>query len=165
MKQESDLVQAAAAAFGERVTLEQFALAVERGGPGSAASKMRPLAELYGLTVVERDLAWFLSEGVLAPQQGRAVAAAARELCRDLSAQMTTLVDAFGIPEHLVAAPIAGDWEAYNVGDNRGEIAGPWDPSGASHRAAQGAPNDAEADTAAGHSHLTPGGPPAFYQQ
>lgn len=164
MKQESDLVQAAAAAFGERVTLEQSALNVERGG---AAAKLRPLAELYGLTVVERDLAWFLAEGVLTPQQGRAVVAAARELCRDLSAQMLTLVEAFGIPEHLVAAPIAGDWETYNKTDNRGELAGPWDPMSAVHHhrgGAGGGAQDAE-DQPAGHSHITPGGPPAFYQQ
>lgn len=127
MKQESDLVQATAAAFGERVTLEQFALAVERDASG-VAGKLRPLAELYGLTVVERDLAWFLAEGILSPAQGRAVVAEARGLCRDLSAQMTQLVDAFGIPDHLVAAPIAGDWEAYNARDNRGELTGAWDP-------------------------------------
>lgn len=28
--------------------------------------------------------------------------------------QAQALVDSFGIPDHLVAAPIAGDWEKYN---------------------------------------------------
>ena len=32
------------------------------------------------------------------------------------------LVESFGIPTHLVAAPIAEDWEGYNVTDNQGEL-------------------------------------------
>jgi hypothetical protein len=35
-----------------------------------------------------------------------------------------TLIDSFGIPEHLVAAPIAGDWARYNEADNQGELLG-----------------------------------------
>lgn len=47
-----------------------------------------------------------------------------RELCARLAAHGQQLVDAFGIPEHLVAAPIAADWETYNVTDNQGELIG-----------------------------------------
>ena len=77
---------------------------------------------------------------------------------------MTLFVDAFGIPDHLVAAPIAADWEAYNAVDNRGELAPPWDPSLATHRAAHGGGLDGGAlgDDGlgtAGHSHVIPGGP------
>lgn len=32
------------------------------------------------------------------------------------------LANSFGIPQHLVAAPIADDWEGYNVTDNQGEL-------------------------------------------
>lgn len=32
------------------------------------------------------------------------------------------LANSFGIPQHLVAAPIAGNWEGYNVTDNQGEL-------------------------------------------
>ena len=67
----------------------------------------------------------------------------------------------FGIPEHLVAAPIAGDWEAFNVRDNNGEIAAPWDPATASHAAAAAHAGHDDHEPA-GHGHLTPGGPPAF---
>ncbi len=35
------------------------------------------------------------------------------------------MIDAFGIPPHLQAAPIAADWEAYNKVDNQGELMGP----------------------------------------
>jgi acyl-CoA oxidase len=39
-------------------------------------------------------------------------------------------VAAFGVPEYLVAAPIAGDWEYYNRFDNRGELRGDAFPGG-----------------------------------
>jgi acyl-CoA oxidase len=47
-----------------------------------------------------------------------------RELCRELGPSSLRLVDAFGIPDHLVAAPIASDWAEYNKTDNRGELLG-----------------------------------------
>ena len=31
-------------------------------------------------------------------------------------------MDSFGIPDHLIAAPIAEDWETFNVSDNQGEL-------------------------------------------
>lgn len=47
---------------------------------------------------------------------------ACRELCVKLAPSGQQLVDSFGIPLHLVAAPIAEDWEGYNVTDNQGEL-------------------------------------------
>lgn len=49
---------------------------------------------------------------------------ASRELCQQLAPSSQALVDAFGIPDHLVAAPIATDWEGYNKVDNQGELSG-----------------------------------------
>lgn len=46
------------------------------------------------------------------------------ELCRKLGRESVALVEAFGIPEHLLAAPIASDWVKYNVVDNQGELTG-----------------------------------------
>jgi acyl-CoA oxidase len=40
------------------------------------------------------------------------------KLCQQVGLQATTIVEAFGIPDHLVAAPIAGDWIKYNEVDN-----------------------------------------------
>lgn len=46
------------------------------------------------------------------------------DLCRTLGAESVALVEAFGIPEHLLAAPIASDWVTYNAVDNQGELTG-----------------------------------------
>jgi len=152
MHQESDSVQAAALAYGERVVFDAFAAAVAAAPPRAAAT-LAPLLALYGTHCCERDAAWFLAEGVLSPAQARALLAASRALCGTVGGVMGPLVEAFGIPEHLVQAPIAGDWERYNEGDNRGEVAGPWHASGAQEHGL------AEDVAPAGHSHA-PGGAP-----
>ena len=46
----------------------------------------------------------------------------AAKLCTELGPQMLQLVDAFGIPEEMLSAPIARDWVQYNSYDNQGEV-------------------------------------------
>jgi hypothetical protein len=63
-------------------------------------------------------------QSLVQPSAGREVPARIRSLCIDLSAHTQQIIAAFGIPDHLVAAPIAADWEKYNEVDNRGELFG-----------------------------------------
>lgn len=55
-----------------------------------------------------QDLAWFLTEGLLTLEAGRAVPAAVRGLCAALAPHYRTLADAFGIPDHLVGGRCLG---------------------------------------------------------
>jgi acyl-CoA oxidase len=48
--------------------------------------------------------------------------AAIKALCNEIGHQSPAIVESFGIPEHLLVAPIAADWIKYNVVDNRGEL-------------------------------------------
>ena len=48
-----------------------------------------------------------------------------RQLVAVVAPNAQQLVNAFGIPDRLVAAPVAGNWEAYNKYDNQGELRGP----------------------------------------
>jgi acyl-CoA oxidase len=158
MKAQSDLVQHAALAYGEREVLEACVRAMEGAnaaaagpfavpadgaaaafapppplGPAAArqaAASARPLlmptVVLFAASCVEADLAWFVGEGVLPARAAKAVPAGCRALIRDMGPSAALeLVASFGIPEELMAAPIASDWEDYNRYDNRGELVGP----------------------------------------
>ena len=57
-------------------------------------------------------------------EAARALPDALRALCAGLAPHYRLLVDSFGIPDYLVASPIAADWSLYNEGDNRGEVLG-----------------------------------------
>lgn len=52
-------------------------------------------------------MGWLVGEGLLTPKQARQVYAASRALCKELGAVALPLVDGFGIPEHMLTAPIA----------------------------------------------------------
>ncbi|MCG2802249.1 MAG: acyl-CoA dehydrogenase family protein [Cellulomonas sp.] len=67
--------------------------------------------DLYGLSLVERDLAWYLVNGRLSAGRARAVTAYIDRLLTRLRPHAQDLVDAFGYaPEHL-RAPIASGAE------------------------------------------------------
>ena len=157
MHRESDAVQAAAAAFGERMVFDAFADTIAKEQSPAMQAALRPLMTLYAVDCVERELSWYITEGVLTVPHAKAVSPLARQLCAHVGAHMAFYTQAFGIPEHLVCAPIAGDWENFNAVDNRGEIAPPWDPSLSTHRAAHGELDHATEHEPAGHS-ATPGG-------
>jgi acyl-CoA oxidase len=123
MHRESDAVQALACAHGERAALEAGAAALAGASP-AAAALLEPVLRLYALSHVEAELGWFMTQGMLDRGAGAAVPAAARRLCAHVAGAWRPLVAAFGIPDHLVAAPAAADWEAHQAGDNRGEVLG-----------------------------------------
>ena len=45
-----------------------------------------------------------------------------RRICAELTPHALSLIDAFGLSQDVLAAPIAGDWVGYNDGDNQGEL-------------------------------------------
>jgi acyl-CoA oxidase len=102
-----DHVLFAARTHIERCVLED-AVEAQQGMPdGAAKSLLERVLILYALSSIEEDKAWFLEHGRLTTGRSRAVARAVNELCRELRPQVSTLVDALGIPEELITAPIA----------------------------------------------------------
>jgi acyl-CoA oxidase len=121
MYEESDLIQGVAQAYAERLIFEACLEVLE-----TCEVSLKPmLAQLFSLTAIdwlERDLGWYVSEGVISRRLARKVPEFGRELCDQLAPHAIDLIDAFGIPEHMRYAPIAGDWRTYNQTDNLGEL-------------------------------------------
>jgi len=90
----------------EKVVGEQFAAAVEAAG-GEEAKHLEKLASLYGIQTVFDDIGWFLEQGYIAPNKARAIRTELNELCEETREQALHYVDAFQIPDQLLAAPIA----------------------------------------------------------
>jgi acyl-CoA oxidase len=73
---------------------------------------MRQVCDLYALSVIEADKGWFLEHGRISAARSKAVTAEVNRLCGALRPHARALVDAFGIPEAWIGAPIAtGDEE------------------------------------------------------
>ena len=64
------------------------------------------LCDLYALSTIEADKAWFLEHGQLTPSRAKLLTATVNQLHKELRPHMTTLVDAFAIPAGWKAAQI-----------------------------------------------------------
>ena len=100
------LLLAARAHIDARI-LEAFGAAVERVEDPDTQTLLARLADLHALATIEAERAWFMEHNRLTPTRSKAVTAAVNELCRVLRPFAGMLVDAFGIPEELITAPIA----------------------------------------------------------
>ncbi|MBV9391068.1 MAG: acyl-CoA dehydrogenase family protein [Verrucomicrobia bacterium] len=96
-----------ARAHTSRLILERFASSLEKVGEPSLKRILKRLCDLYALHEIERNRGWFLENGLISAIKSRAVSHAVDRLCRDLRADVVHLVDAFGIPDGVLAAPIA----------------------------------------------------------
>ncbi|WP_017594543.1 acyl-CoA dehydrogenase family protein [Nocardiopsis potens] len=107
-----DHVLKAARVHVDRVVLEAFVAAIERCPEPVTRKLLERVCDLYVLSVVEEDRAWFLEHERLSGTRAKAVVQAVDDLCRGLRPHARTLVDAFGLPDAWLAAPIALGAEA-----------------------------------------------------
>lgn len=121
MLENSALVQSTAEAYMEREVLEVSFQICKIQAP-FLSQIIRKVISLFALKSVESSLDWYLSEEVIPPLVGRLVKEGVRKLCKEIAPMSESIVNSFGIPDHLVAAPIAFDWAKFNEIDNRGEI-------------------------------------------
>jgi len=81
--------------------LEAFIAGIDRCEDAHARRILEMLCDLYALSVIEADKAFFLEHRLLSTERARAVNNGINERCRNLRPHVETLVDAFGIPEQL----------------------------------------------------------------
>ena len=101
-----DHVLATAEAHIDRVVLEAFVAGVDRAPDPGTAALLDALCDLYALTTLEADRAWFMEHGQLNPARAKAITATVNALLKQLRPHVVTLVDGFAIPDHWKAAAI-----------------------------------------------------------
>ena len=102
-----DHVLVAARAHVHREILEDFCAAIERADDGDLRALLERLCDLYALSELERDRAWFQEHARISSTRAKMLTRAVNGLCAGLRPTAEDLVDAFGIPDELLAAPIA----------------------------------------------------------
>ncbi|MCB0933329.1 MAG: acyl-CoA dehydrogenase family protein [Mycobacterium sp.] len=96
-----DHVMHAARAHVDRVVLEAFIAGIDNCYDPEAKDILEKVCDLYALSVIEADKAFFLEHRLLSTERARAVNNGINERCRNLRPYAETLVDAFAIPEQL----------------------------------------------------------------
>ncbi|WP_265445746.1 acyl-CoA dehydrogenase [Flexivirga meconopsidis] len=102
-----DHVLFAARVHIDRCVLEAALEAHEAMTSGAAKDLLGRVLTLYALSSIEQDKAWFIEHGRINATRSRAVTASVNDLCRELRPHALTLVDALGVPDELITAPIA----------------------------------------------------------
>ena len=101
-----DHVLHAATAHIDRVILEAFIAGIEMCDSKEASRVLNMVCDLYVLSVIEEDKAWFTEHTYLSTERAKAVTRGINERCRTLRPYAQALVDGFGIPEQLRDVPM-----------------------------------------------------------
>jgi len=104
-----DHLVTAAKAHVERLVLEQFVEGIAKVSDAAVQGKLEELRSLYALWRIETDRGWFQEHGYLGATKTKAIRREVKKLCLELRPEAVALVDSFGIPDALLAAPIAFD--------------------------------------------------------
>ena len=94
-------------AYIERVVLEQFLRGIEQCPDPALADVLKLLCNLFALSRIEKDKGWFLENGYIEGAKAKAIRRQIDKLCLELRSDAVHLVDAFGISDETLAAPIA----------------------------------------------------------
>lgn len=121
MLESSDLVQHSARAYGERLVSERVSSSISSADP-SLKEILIKLHHLYAVTVVTRNLAWYLTNGIIPVEKANDLSEVSARLCKEIGPQSMALCDSFGLTDSMISAPIALDWIRYNEYDNQGEL-------------------------------------------
>jgi acyl-CoA oxidase len=96
-----DHVMHAATAHIDRIVLEAFVAGIDSCENEEARNLLGIVCDLYALSVIEDDKAWYVEHGYLSTVRAKAVTRGINDRCRALRPHAETLVDGFGIPEPL----------------------------------------------------------------
>jgi acyl-CoA oxidase len=90
----------------DRVVLEAFVAGVDRTEDPAAKVLLDKVCDLYALSTIEADKAWFLEHGQLTASRAKLLTSTVNQLLKELRPHMITLVDAFAIPDAWKGAKI-----------------------------------------------------------
>ncbi|XP_063048182.1 acyl-coenzyme A oxidase-like protein [Engraulis encrasicolus] len=103
-----------------RVTLEQFALAIQECQVAEDHTLLTKFCLLHGTSLVYQERAWYLEHSYLTPTTSRQIRSQLLELCKSVKDEALKVVSDFNIPDCCIQAPIAGianpraEWAFYS---------------------------------------------------
>jgi acyl-CoA oxidase len=97
----------------DRLVLESFVAGIEACPDEAVKDVLSRLCDLYAVSVLEADRAWFLERGRISPQRAKALTQTVNRLCGELRPLASDLVAGLGIPASwlqsaLLAEPATG---------------------------------------------------------
>ncbi|MDN4171824.1 acyl-CoA dehydrogenase [Nocardioides sp. SOB77] len=105
-----DHVIAAGRAHVERLVLEAFTAKTAALPDGDQKVALNLLCDLYALSAIEADRAWFMEHGRLSVARSKAISREIGSLCRKIRPIADELVEAFAVPREMLRSPDLLEW-------------------------------------------------------
>ena len=105
-----DHVIAAGRAHVERLVLEAFVAKTAALPDGDQKVALNLLCDLFALSTIEADRAWFMEHGRLSVARSKSISREIGSLCRKVRPLAEELVDAFAVPREMLRSPDLLDW-------------------------------------------------------
>lgn len=94
-------------AYSEVLAVKWYYEKVHSLTDGDHKSLFYQLGALHSLSIIRKDASWFLEQGYLGSSKSKAIRQRIERLSSELRPHVNVLVNGFGIPDHLLNAPIA----------------------------------------------------------
>jgi len=94
-------------AYSEALAMTWFYDFVSEQEEGIYKELLYQLGALHALSIIRGDASWYLEQGYLSSSKSKAIRQRLERLSTELRPHINALVDGFGIPQHLIHAPIA----------------------------------------------------------
>lgn len=98
---------ALADAYAEKMVLEAIVQKESHISDPVVKTIITQIRALYALSCIEKHKGWYLEQDYIAPAKSKAIRDRVADHCKALRLQVKPLIEAFAIPEALLAAPIA----------------------------------------------------------
>lgn len=94
-------------AYVQRRLVEEFQEGLKKIADESVRNIVSKVYSLFALSTLEQEKGWFLENGYIEGGKSKAIRNQVELLCAELRPEALALVDAFGIPDSCLSAPIA----------------------------------------------------------
>ncbi|UQX88352.1 acyl-CoA dehydrogenase family protein [Jatrophihabitans telluris] len=101
-----DHLLATARAHVDRILLEAFVAGIDSCPDPAAKEQLERLCDLFVLSTVEAERAWFIEHGRLPAARTKMLPGVVNDLCGQLRPNAVGLVNAFGVPDIAVDVPL-----------------------------------------------------------
>jgi len=122
MYQESDTIQAIAETFGERICIELAYKEIQKMECIIDKERMNNLLFIFMNRCINTNLHWYIINDIITIKKASCWDTEYSSFIKQISSELDLWIDILNIPEHLLYAPAANNWEEYNKKDNKGEI-------------------------------------------
>lgn len=95
-------------AVAEQFALDALVENAERA-TGAAQTVLRMVADIYALEKIEENFGWYYRNGHMSPERAEAIHAELGKKYEAIIPLLPSIVDAFGIPDRLLNAPITNE--------------------------------------------------------